>query len=110
MFSDQTRPIKDERHVKRPNTPWICFVVERSQSTDFKGIAPTDKIKLIADEWKALSADEKQVSPPPPSCDSDKTLELTTHSASWIRRRLISSDMNVRSLLRTRSERPMQQH
>ena len=52
--------------MKRPNTPWICFVVERSQSTDFKGIAPTDKIKLIADEWKALSADEKQVPPPPP--------------------------------------------
>ncbi|KAF3000154.1 hypothetical protein E8E13_005466 [Curvularia kusanoi] len=55
-----TDHIPDDRRVKRPLTSFTIFFAERSSSSDFKGIAVTEKAKLIAEEWKALSASEKQ--------------------------------------------------
>lgn len=60
MKPDQTQQIEDERRVKRPKSAWTYFFSERLQSSDFKGIAVKEKTRLVADEWKALSADEKQ--------------------------------------------------
>lgn len=57
-----TDHIPDDRRVKRPLTSYTFFFAERSSSSDFQGIAITEKAKLIAEEWKALSASEKQVS------------------------------------------------
>lgn len=65
MTPSQTQHIEDERRVKRPSSAWTFFFSERIQSTDFKGIVLKEKSRLVADEWKALSGDEKQVSFPP---------------------------------------------
>lgn len=65
MTRTQTQHIEDERRVKRPSSAWTHFFSERVKSTDFKGIALQEKSRLIADEWRALSGDEKQVSSPP---------------------------------------------
>ena len=62
MAPSQTQHIEDERRVKRPSSAWTHFFSERVKSTDFKGIALQEKSRLIADEWRALSGDEKQVS------------------------------------------------
>lgn len=56
-----TQLIVDERQVKRPQSAWVFFFAERQASPDFKGISPAERAKLIAREWKALSADEKTV-------------------------------------------------
>ncbi|OSS45617.1 hypothetical protein B5807_09694 [Epicoccum nigrum] len=56
----QTQPIKDERRARHPKSAWVFFFSERLQSTDFKGIAIKPRTGLISDEWKALSAEEKQ--------------------------------------------------
>ena len=56
-----TQLIVDERQVKRPQTAWSFFFAERQASSDFKSIAIAERAKLIAGEWKALSADEKKV-------------------------------------------------
>lgn len=47
--------------MKRPRTAWAAFLGERTKSSDFNGIAVTERIKLVAAEWKALNADEKKV-------------------------------------------------
>jgi len=60
MTRTQTQHIEDERRVKRPSSAWTHFFSERVKSTDFKGIALQEKSRLIADEWRALSGDEKQ--------------------------------------------------
>lgn len=57
-----TRPIEDTRQVKRARQAWTFFVLERAPSSDFKGIANTERLKLISEEFKALNASEKQVS------------------------------------------------
>lgn len=56
-----TQRIVDERAVKRPISAWAFFFAERQGSSDFKSMALADRTQLIAGEWKALSANEKQV-------------------------------------------------
>jgi hypothetical protein len=58
-----TLKLVDDRHVKRPSTAYVVFFKERHLSGDFKGIAPQEATKLVASEWKALSAGEKKVRP-----------------------------------------------
>ncbi|KAJ8114021.1 hypothetical protein OPT61_g3998 [Boeremia exigua] len=55
-----TQPIKDERQVKGRRSSWIFFVNERQLSSDFKDMPITERVKRFAQEWKALSASEKQ--------------------------------------------------
>lgn len=55
--------IQDDRSPARPNTPWIEFLVERSNSDDFRGIELTDRVKLMSSEWKAFTEEEKKVRP-----------------------------------------------
>ncbi|KAK4506682.1 hypothetical protein PRZ48_000415 [Zasmidium cellare] len=52
-------PIHDERAVKRPVPPYTQFTMNRNASGDFKGIALAERSKLISQEWKALSEQEK---------------------------------------------------
>lgn len=56
-----TARLVDDRHVKRALTPYNYFFTERMTSRDFKGIKVHDSSKLIAEEWKALTAGEKKV-------------------------------------------------
>jgi hypothetical protein len=42
---------------------FVIFCATRQKSGDFRNIATTERVKLIGQEWKALSADEKEVSP-----------------------------------------------
>jgi hypothetical protein len=55
-----TDKLLDDRAVKRPTSIFATFVKERHASGDFKNINLQDAMKLIANEWKALSAGEKQ--------------------------------------------------
>lgn len=57
-----TRNIEDERLPKKGLTAYLAFSSARQHSGDFKNIALTDRAKLIAEEWKALDAEEKEVS------------------------------------------------
>ncbi|KAK3700953.1 hypothetical protein LTR37_015659 [Vermiconidia calcicola] len=52
--------ISDQRAVKRPASAFIQFSVNRQASGDFKNIAVTERVKLIAQEWKALNEGEKE--------------------------------------------------
>ncbi|KAK3720326.1 hypothetical protein LTR37_003737 [Vermiconidia calcicola] len=52
--------ISDQRAVKRPASAFIQFSVNRQASGDFKNIAVTERVKLIAQEWKALDESEKE--------------------------------------------------
>jgi hypothetical protein len=51
----------DDRHVKQTPVPFALFVKDRFASGDFKNISPPEGMKLISQEWKSLSAAEKQV-------------------------------------------------
>ena len=53
--------LADDRFTKRGPTPYIIFFVERYASGDFAGILPKKATALVGQEWKALSAAEKQV-------------------------------------------------
>ncbi|WPG99144.1 Hypothetical protein R9X50_00195500 [Acrodontium crateriforme] len=52
-------PIKDERQVKQSVSSYVLFSTDRHSSGDFVNIKITDRSKLIAEEWKALSESEK---------------------------------------------------
>lgn len=54
--------IKDERHVKRPTSPFLHFSINRNASGDFRNISLAERAKLIGQEWKALDESEKKVS------------------------------------------------
>jgi hypothetical protein len=54
--------IKDERHVKQASNAFMQFNVSRQASGDFKNIALPERAKLIGQEWKVLSDEEKLVS------------------------------------------------
>jgi hypothetical protein len=56
-----TAKLVDDRRIKRPVQPYTLFTTERHSSGDMKGILITDASKIIAAEWKALSASEKKV-------------------------------------------------
>lgn len=53
--------IQDERVVTRPRNSYIQFASIRATSGDFKNIMAKDRMKLLGQEWKELSAEEKQV-------------------------------------------------
>lgn len=53
--------IKDERQVKQAGNAYVQFVVSRNASGDFKNISLVERSKLVAQEWKALDDEEKQV-------------------------------------------------
>lgn len=57
-------PIKDDRQVKRPVSSYIYYTNERRDSGDFKDIKFTEIAKLIGDEWKHLSSNQKKVRVP----------------------------------------------
>lgn len=54
-------PIKDERQIKRPNSGYLKFSVDRRETGDFKGIPIAESSKLITKEWNELGAGEKKV-------------------------------------------------
>lgn len=56
--------IVDERHVKQPIRPYPQFVSNRYASGDFKNMEFKNSVKLIAQEWKALTPEEKKASRP----------------------------------------------
>ncbi len=56
-----TAKLLDDRQAKAPLTPYVIFTKARWASGDFKGIKASDVAKLVAKEWKALSASEKKV-------------------------------------------------
>jgi hypothetical protein len=53
--------IKDERRAKQPMTAYLFFLSSRHASGDFKGITVADRTKLMAQEWKSLSEEERSV-------------------------------------------------
>ena len=55
--------IPDERVPKRPASPFAVFNTNRQASGDFNGIKLTEAVKLVGQEWKALSSSEKEVCP-----------------------------------------------
>jgi hypothetical protein len=55
-------PIRDERSAKRPVSTFLQFSINRQNSGDFHNIKVTERAKLIGQEWKALSQEEKDVS------------------------------------------------
>jgi len=55
-------PLKDDRLVAEPISAFILFSSDRHSSGDLKHIVVSEAGKLIANEWKALGAAEKQVS------------------------------------------------
>jgi len=54
--------IQDERAAKAPLSSYVQFMINRTASGDFKNIRPTERVKLIGQEWHALSETEKNVS------------------------------------------------
>ena len=58
-------PIKDDRLVKAGLSPYILFARERHASGDLRGMPISESGKLIGQEWKGLTAGEKEVSFPP---------------------------------------------
>ena len=57
-----TRNIEDERKPKRALTAYFIFNTSRQESGDFRNISVPERAKLLGQEWKALSEDEKEVS------------------------------------------------
>jgi hypothetical protein len=61
--------IKDERRVKQAGNAFVQFSVSRQASGDFKNILLGERAKLLGQEWKALSGEEKQVNDSTPCGD-----------------------------------------
>lgn len=59
--SKSPSPIRDERVVRQPESSYLFFYNSRWKTGDFKGIPVREAAKLASQEWKALSAAEKQV-------------------------------------------------
>ncbi|TKA82157.1 hypothetical protein B0A55_02047 [Friedmanniomyces simplex] len=53
-------PIQDERAARTPLSAFLQFSTNRHASGDFNNIAVPECAKLIGQEWKALSGEEKQ--------------------------------------------------
>lgn len=56
-----TEQLKDDRLPKGPVQAYIIFTAERWASGDMKGLLARESGKVIAEEWKALTAGEKKV-------------------------------------------------
>ncbi|KAF2120515.1 hypothetical protein BDV96DRAFT_641193 [Lophiotrema nucula] len=55
-----TAKIQDDRQYKKGPTSYAMFIKDRYASGDLKGIGVGEAAKLISNEWKSLSAGEKQ--------------------------------------------------
>ena len=55
------KPIHDDRLVRQPLTSYTYFTLERNSSGDLNGMTVAERGKLVGQEWKALSAAQKQV-------------------------------------------------
>ncbi|KAL1961622.1 hypothetical protein VTN77DRAFT_1372 [Rasamsonia byssochlamydoides] len=53
-------PIKDDRQVKMPKTPYNSYCKERFQSGDLKHMSITDAARRITEEWKGMTEQEKE--------------------------------------------------
>lgn len=62
MTGSKVVRIEDDRQAKSPKNGLLFFMMERRQSGDFKDIPLVEATKLMASEYKALSAGEKKVS------------------------------------------------
>lgn len=58
--------IVDERLVKRNVNPYTLYFVNRQASGEFGDAPITERAKIIAKDWHALDASEKQVRLPSP--------------------------------------------
>ncbi|KAJ9627924.1 hypothetical protein H2203_003143 [Taxawa tesnikishii (nom. ined.)] len=54
------RPLRSDRLVKRPIPAYTFFLLDRYASGDLRHIASVDAAKLVSQEWRALTASEKQ--------------------------------------------------
>lgn len=61
------RAIRDERLPKKNSTAWIFFAKSRFGSGDLEGKPAPEAVKEMAQEWKAMSAAQKQVRLAPPN-------------------------------------------
>ncbi|KKK16342.1 hypothetical protein P175DRAFT_0473594 [Aspergillus ochraceoroseus IBT 24754] len=52
--------LRDDRLVKRPNSPYIYFFKERHEAGDLKYMAAADLSARVAEEWRGLTDTEKQ--------------------------------------------------
>lgn len=86
-----TSKLVDDRQVKRPRSAYISFTGERRASGDFKNIGITESAKLIAEEWKALSAGEKKV------CSFQSSGPISAHITTEISRRADSGSCEVQA-------------
>jgi len=75
-----TTMLIDDRKVKAVANPYAQFFGERYRSGDLKGLAVKDASRLVASEWKALTAAEKKV-----CCDFHLALHCA-HTTTEIRR------------------------
>ena len=57
------RLIKDDRLVQRSRNSYSYFLKDRNDSGDLIGMTLVERARLIAQEWKKLSAAEKKVCP-----------------------------------------------
>ena len=57
----QTQRIDDDRLPKRPVSAWVTFLTEKYASGAYNGTKVSESSKSIANEWKAMTAAEKQV-------------------------------------------------
>lgn len=56
------RVIHDERKPRKPRSSFVRFYMERLASGEFEGREFAETAKQIGQDWKALSAEESQVS------------------------------------------------
>lgn len=91
--------ITDERVVLRPRNSFIQFALNRMDSGDFKNIHATDRMKLIGQEWKALSEDEKSVRYHPPDVYFEQLLThcLDRNTSSWLSKTASVTSRNTRT-------------
>jgi hypothetical protein len=61
MTGSRVVRIEDDRQAKSPKNGILFFMMERRGSGDFKDIPLIEATKLMASEYRTLSADEKKV-------------------------------------------------
>lgn len=61
LLNKRMLPLKDDRLVTRPRTSYILFSNGRRESGDFMHLELADTSSRIAEEWKNMTAQEKEV-------------------------------------------------
>ncbi|KAI4164054.1 MAG: hypothetical protein LQ342_002289 [Letrouitia transgressa] len=89
--------LHDERLVKRQKSAYNLFHSQRYSSGDFQGLKVTEAAKLIGDEWKGLSTNEKKACdlPSPYSLSSDANSYTGSLTKIW--RPRMQPDMSKKS-------------